>query len=128
MVRATATKFRYDLPAKMPGRPLRPSGKNFRDNVKLLMSQVKPKPITESDLARALEVTPTTINRWLSGSREPSFDDFDKIARELGKFLGRSVIVQELFLDPTEKASVGIDAYMALEVLRAAIDDKHQGN
>lgn len=41
--------------------------------------------LTQSELARALKLTPNTVSRWESETYRPSVEDLDRLARYFGK-------------------------------------------
>lgn len=52
------------------------------DRIKKRMAAMKP-PLIQSDIAAALDVTPATVNRWLSGKHKPRRRDIKAIERIL---------------------------------------------
>ncbi len=55
-----------------------------RNVISRINMQLKLKNITQKDLAEKLKVSEVTVCRWLSGDRELSIDNLNKIAEALG--------------------------------------------
>ncbi len=52
----------------------------FSKNLKLMLSE---KGMSQSDLARAIETTPTAITYWVNGVKEPTLSNIYKITKAL---------------------------------------------
>jgi transcriptional regulator with XRE-family HTH domain len=64
--------------------------------------------LSQEVLAAKLGVATNTISRWETGTYEPTLDDLETLARELG------VSILEFFpkVDPTDKKNKGVDALL----------------
>ncbi len=72
--------------------------------------------LTDSKLARAVGVSPSTIGRYLSGERDPDFEMLDKLAKAL------RTTVPALVAGPEELGEMEAD--YALRILEAALKGK----
>jgi transcriptional regulator with XRE-family HTH domain len=55
-------------------------GRNFREN---LESALKEKGWNQSDLARAMDITPTQVYKYLRGHSTPGLDQVERFAKAL---------------------------------------------
>lgn len=86
----------------------RPSKQNFRENLRKLISATG---LDDKVFAREIGVSPAALSRWLSGTNEPAFEDFDNIARYF------KIAVHDLFLDPTDDRTTKVDLDTALQIV-----------
>lgn len=86
---------------------------NFARNLDRLLTEKK---IRNAKLASAMDVSKATIGRWRTGEAQPTFDDLDKLCGLLG------VAVMELYLDPSDERTTGMDLKTALAMITDAIE------
>ncbi len=112
-------------------RPLaRPSRQNFAENLTRAQLALG---VNKSEFGALLGFSPATIGRWLDAKQEPSFEDKDRLIMALNAVLKErglghiAYTVADLYADPTEPKSMGMDIERAMRLLQEVVKKTLKG-
>ena len=75
-------------------------GLSLGENLKTVLDEQK---VTQKDLAKKLNIAPTTLNGYISNKREPDLETLKKIAQALGVTVGYLLGVEDGMIDLSAK-------------------------
>lgn len=90
-----------------------PGNEVFVANLNLQLARYEP---GVAAFAKSVGVSQSTVSLWRSGKREPNLETIGRIARVFG------IPMIELFVDPSDPASIGLSADEALRVLKLLVE------